>query len=218
MPSRLERILRILLMLQTRVPYDTIQLSQEMKVHRRTIFRDIAALRDLGVQIDFDIETACYTLSRESEFNLNSIGPQELTELLYAACQGIPKDGSTGEAIKRAVLKLAARLPEPVRNHISSLTIAEKTERVQDVGTFRGLVPLTAAIRSKREILIGEVGTAGECVSRELVPESLTFGDEGWILKGHDLEGTPVSYFVDRYPLAVATKPMSPAPPLPDGV
>ena len=46
MNKRLERGLRILILLQSGARYDALRLAQEMKVTRRTIFRDIAMLKE----------------------------------------------------------------------------------------------------------------------------------------------------------------------------
>ena len=61
MTNRLERGLEILERLKQGVPLAPTQLAKWMDVSRRTIFRDIAALRQLGFDIQFDTETSCYS-------------------------------------------------------------------------------------------------------------------------------------------------------------
>ena len=63
MPTRLSRGLRILELLKQGVPVAPSRLSASMTVSRRTIFRDIANLKSLGYQIDFDPDAPGYFLT-----------------------------------------------------------------------------------------------------------------------------------------------------------
>ncbi len=120
MASRLDRVLRIVILLQTGVPYNAHQLAQETGVHRRTIFRDIASLRNLGLPIQFDPETARYFLAQDSIIGTQAITTDELTELLLAASLAL----CHGDLIRRATEKLALRLPPERRKRILALNRA----------------------------------------------------------------------------------------------
>ncbi|GEM_PF-4498261 len=200
MPSRLERILRILLLLQTRVPYDAIRLAHEMQVHRRTIFRDIAALRGLGIPVDFDNESACYSLASNNELDLNSVSIEELTELLVSACLAANLNSENAEATKRVALKLSARLPEPVQREIAKLALQSEVHSPQPA--FHTVTTITSAIRKNTPLLLSELAPSGKCLSKRLVPESLTYCSHGWVLMGTDETGVRRSYIVDGFPLA----------------
>jgi predicted DNA-binding transcriptional regulator YafY len=118
MASRLDRVLRIVILLQTGVPYNAHQLAQETGVHRRTIFRDIASLRNLGLPVQFDAETARYFLVQDSLIGgAQAVTTDELTELLLAANLAM----CTGDVVRRATEKLALRLPPERRKRILSL-------------------------------------------------------------------------------------------------
>lgn len=209
MPSRLERILRILLLLQTRVPYDAFQLAQEMRVHRRTIFRDIAALRGLGIPIDFDNDSACYSLTARSELNLQGVSVEEMSELLVSACLSAHQGGGSAEATKRVALKLSAQLPQAVQQEIAKLTM-RAGHNGEAVG-FRGLAAISEAIREHQVIELSELAASGQCRSRRVVPLSLTYCTEGWILVGTDGVGRRVQFQVDGFPLVKSIDSVTPS-------
>jgi predicted DNA-binding transcriptional regulator YafY len=48
MTQRLGRIVKIIVMLQAGVRCNALRIAAEAGVHRRTVFRDFAALRSLG--------------------------------------------------------------------------------------------------------------------------------------------------------------------------
>lgn len=54
--QRLERLLRLVNLLQSGRQFNTRELSEILGVSRRTIFRDINLLQDCGVQIQFSEE------------------------------------------------------------------------------------------------------------------------------------------------------------------
>lgn len=62
MTTRLERGLQILSILESQGSYNAHQLASKMGVTRRTIFRDIALLRQLGWPVHFDADSSAYTL------------------------------------------------------------------------------------------------------------------------------------------------------------
>jgi predicted DNA-binding transcriptional regulator YafY len=125
MASRLDRVLRIVILLQTGVPYNAHQLALETGVHRRTIFRDIASLRNLGLPVQFDSETARYFLVQDSMIGgAQAITTDELTELLLAANLAL----CTGDVVRRATEKLALRLPPERRKRILSLNRSLQTD------------------------------------------------------------------------------------------
>ncbi len=199
MPTRLERILRILLLLQTRVPYDAFQLAEEMSVHRRTIFRDIAALRGLGIPIDFDHDTACYCLSSRSALNLDRVSVEELSDLLVTACLATEHHSDRAEATKRVALKLSTQLPEPIRQEIAKL--AMRPDSNGQVHGLRALPTITAAIESGQLLDVTVQELSGEYRSRQVSPLGLTYCQRGWILQGTDEEGATVRYQVEGFPL-----------------
>ncbi|WP_068131651.1 helix-turn-helix transcriptional regulator [Roseimaritima ulvae] len=211
MPTRLERILRILLLLQTRVPYNAFQLAEEMSVHRRTIFRDIAALRGLGIPIDFDVDTACYCLASRSALHLDRVSVEELSNLLITACLATEQHSDRAEATRRVALKLAVQLPEPLRQEIAKLAMRPGLNGQDSVSHDAGgngqgpalpaLPAITRAIETGQRIDVRVQELSGEYHSRQVSPARLTYCQRGWILQGTDEEGATVRYQVEGFPL-----------------
>lgn len=63
--SRFRRTIRLLLYLQSGPRFNAAQLAKEFQVSRRTIFRDMNFLRDMGLPVRFDEEHGGFSLAGE---------------------------------------------------------------------------------------------------------------------------------------------------------
>ncbi|MEL6105880.1 MAG: HTH domain-containing protein [Planctomycetota bacterium] len=59
---RFDRALRILQLLQNGEPYDPLALAVALGVHRRTVYRDISVLRELGIDIAYESSFGGYAI------------------------------------------------------------------------------------------------------------------------------------------------------------
>lgn len=109
---RADRLISILLLLQTRGHFSAWQLAEELEVSERTIYRDINALSQAGIPVYatkgpgggiYLVENYRTTLTGLTDEQLQALFmlniPQPLVQL------------GAGEALKTALLKLAAALP-----------------------------------------------------------------------------------------------------------
>lgn len=176
MATRLERVVRILLLLQTGVPYNPLQLAQATGVHRRTIFRDIAALRALGIPVTFDPESARYSMHSQLGPELSLLTDEELGQLLLAACKSaLPNEQM--EAARRAIVKLVSRLPAHKQAEIMQLSEGVDRRGPSD----EELAEITAALRDGRTLAaVRPTATNGSPMT--LVPLRLTCTAHGWML------------------------------------
>lgn len=62
MRHRFDRALRILQLLQNGEAYDPLALAVALRVHRRTVYRDISILRELGIDIAYDADFGGYAI------------------------------------------------------------------------------------------------------------------------------------------------------------
>lgn len=112
MNKRLERGLRILILLQSGADYDAMKLAREMKVTRRTIFRDIAMLKELGLTIDYDVDQSTYcvrVLDESGDAGNRRLDHEELGRALQQSLAGeIPATASSGMVIRQLALNLAS--------------------------------------------------------------------------------------------------------------
>ncbi len=121
MNKRLERGLRILILLQSGARYDALRLAQEMKVTRRTIFRDIAMLKELGLTIEYDVDQSTYCVQVPSEPGMSrasrSLNTEELGRVLQASLAGEdPAAVSSAMVIQQIALDLASNQGKLARN------------------------------------------------------------------------------------------------------
>ena len=121
MNKRLERGLRILILLQSGARYDALRLAQEMKVTRRTIFRDIAMLKELGLTIEYDVDQSTYCVQVPNEPGMSqtsrSLNTEELGRVLQASLAGEdPAAVSSAMVIQQIALDLASNQGKVTRN------------------------------------------------------------------------------------------------------
>jgi predicted DNA-binding transcriptional regulator YafY len=114
---RADRLLSLLMMLQTRGRMTAERLSEELEVSVRTIYRDIYALRVAGFPVDSErgLGGGCY-LHDHYRMRLTDLTQDELTALFTMAVPTSLVDLGVGQQAKGALLKLAAALPAGRRN------------------------------------------------------------------------------------------------------
>lgn len=159
MSHRLERILKLMSLLQSGRPYNALQLAQETAVHRRTVFRDVALLRSSGIPIRFDTDTACYSLVGEAQFIAEGLRAHELSRCLQMACLGNFLLRGNFEIIGRAVHRLAAGLPDQDRAGIEQLLRHCRLPVEIDTGQTEildneVLVTIARAIRLQHQLML----------------------------------------------------------------
>lgn len=110
---RADRLLSILMYLQTRGRTTTDRLSLEFEVSRRTIIRDLYALRVAGfpVYTERGPHGGCY-LHEEYRNTLTQLTTDEIAALFLSSIQQPLKDLGLSEPLRGAILKLTAALPE----------------------------------------------------------------------------------------------------------
>ena len=112
MNNRLERCIRILVLVQRGDAPDAAKLAKMLNVTRRTIFRDLAALKEMGLEVVFDpsISSYCVHLRATPENSLR-LSPDQLGDSLQEAMQHTDALlHSQAEIIRRIALSLTSRL------------------------------------------------------------------------------------------------------------
>ena len=137
---------------------NTVNLSQELEVSRRTVLRDIEYLRDqMGAPIDYDqIKKGFYYTDKTYTFPYVQITEGELiaifvAEKVLSQYQGTPYE----DALKNAFQRITSSLPEKVSINLSGIEQAYSFKMpaatVQDVDIFK---KLSGATIKKRQINI----------------------------------------------------------------
>lgn len=110
---RADRLISILLLLQTRGRMTAGELSQQLEVSERTIYRDLEALSISGVPIYSEHGPGGgYALLDSYRTTLTGLTESEVRTLFMSGVYGPLADLGLAEALEIALLKLAASLPE----------------------------------------------------------------------------------------------------------
>ena len=105
--ERLTRCLHLSHILQSPIGHHIGQLASELRVSRRTIFRDLCLLRDAGISLSYDPQKRGYTLAPQAKCLPKSLVDEELLALLLAAhVSDILRIPTICGLVDRAVAKL----------------------------------------------------------------------------------------------------------------
>jgi predicted DNA-binding transcriptional regulator YafY len=111
---RADRLLSLVLLLQSRGRLTAGQLAAELEVSVRTIYRDVVALGTAGIPVYGD--AGGYRLVDGYRTQLTGLTSEEARALVLAALPSAAADLGLAEAVAAAQLKLAAALPDRLRD------------------------------------------------------------------------------------------------------
>src|SRR5579863_122106 len=115
---RADRLLVLLLLLQTRERVTAQSLAKRLEVSERTIYRDLVALSMAGVPVYAERGPGGgWSLLEDYRTNLNRLTEAEINTLFMSGAAGPLKDLGLGKAREDALLKLLAALPSVYRRH-----------------------------------------------------------------------------------------------------
>jgi predicted DNA-binding transcriptional regulator YafY len=116
---RADRLLSLVLLLQSRGRLTAGQLAAELEVSVRTIYRDMVALGTAGIPVYAD--AAGYRLVDGYHTQLTGLTADEARALVLAALPRAAADLGLAEAVAAAQLKLAAALPDRLRDRAARM-------------------------------------------------------------------------------------------------
>ncbi len=115
---RADRLLVLLLLLQTRGRVTAQSLSKRLEVSERTIYRDLVSLSMAGVPVYAERGPGGgWSLLEDYRTNLNRLSEAEVNTLFMSGGAGPLKDLGLGKAREDAMLKLLAALPSVYRRN-----------------------------------------------------------------------------------------------------
>lgn len=221
-----ERALRVLGLLQSRPGWTAEQLAADLRVTARTVRRDIDRLRQLGYAVEADRgATGGYRLARgravppllfaEDEAVAVGVGLQRAAALA---------PGAGSEAALRALTKLEAALPGPLRAQLADLRqFVSYTGAVAAPVLPEVLTRIAAAIRNRTRLRFGYPVARAEAdglAERRVEPYRLVAADRAWYLSAFDLDRSDWRLFrLDRMrAVTSSTFSFRPRPDEPDPV
>jgi len=157
--QKIRRLLHLLERLQSGRIFNAADLAEFCGVSRRTIFRDLKALQESGVQVLFDSGKQGYWIPRTAILPPTELSLEETLSLLILAQEVGTGDGGIPfqETARDAAMKLQSNLPAEIQDHLVRLgeSIKFQGRRQSVVAEAREHYErLLAACRERRRIRI----------------------------------------------------------------
>lgn len=175
--SRAQRLLALLQLLRAhRFPVSGAKLAAELGVSLRTLYRDVATLQAQGADIQGEPGLG-YVLRPGFMLPPLMFSVDEL-EALMLGTRWVARrtDDPLGEAARTAIHKIAAVLPQDLREELDASALLVGTGQVTPVQV--DLVEVRRAIREERKLAIRYLDLQERESSRVLWPFALAFFDQ----------------------------------------
>jgi predicted DNA-binding transcriptional regulator YafY len=198
---RADRLISLVLLLQTRGKTTAAALAKELEVSRRTILRDIDALSVAGVPVIAEGgHGGGIALDEGYRTSLTGLKEAEIRALFVAGNAALLKEIGLGDAAESTLLKLTAALPAAHQN-----TVEHMRQRVyiDPLWWWHESAPLPfwdalqTAVYEDRRIRVTYEKRDNEFVERVLEPYSLVAKSSTWYLVAKR-EGELRTYRVSR--------------------
>jgi predicted DNA-binding transcriptional regulator YafY len=206
---RADRLLSILLLLETHQRLTGRELARRLEVSERTIHRDMEALGMAGVPVTAERGTGGgWSLLEGYRTNLTGLTEAEMQALLLARPSRLLADLGLRQAADAALIKLLAALPEMSRR---SAEYARQRLHVDGAGWHEAaeavpyLLPIQEAIWQERKLRLTYQRGDGATVERLVEPLGLVAKGGIWYVVAA-VEGEMRSYRVSRVRDAQATE------------
>lgn len=204
--SRVHRLLRLITLMQSGERYDADALASELKVSRRTLFRDLDMLKLARVPYRFDVQTKGYSID-ESFFlpPVNLAVPEALAALLVLR-KAVNRQLLPGyEHAAMAAAKIEGSLPSAMLSHCGSMLdgVDIRWPPMSEAGAVSSIfAALQTAISDRRKVSITyDSYYEGEELTLVMHPYRLVFIARAWYAIGyseHPDHQQPRTFKVDR--------------------
>jgi proteasome accessory factor B len=187
--TRVQRLLKLTGLLQAGRGYNADALAQTCGVSRRTIFRDLDALRESGIPLLYDEQQQSYRLPGATFLPPTNFTPQEAMALIVL-CQDLGEDAQVPffTAARQAAVKLQSSLPGRLREHLLAAAGNVKI-RMPPRNPLHGQEPVYEQLleASSRRCCVRiryDSLTERELVCTKLSPYQLLFSRRSWYVIG----------------------------------
>lgn len=199
---RADRLLSIILLLQTRGKMTAKALGEELEVSRRTILRDIDALSFSGVPIYSEGgHGGGISLAEEYRTTLTGLNTLEVQSLFVAHNNEALRDVGLDDAGERLLLKLLAALPQThhsTADHIRQRLMIDPTWWWHETSISPFWEEIQRAVYEDRLIKAQYENSDGDINERTLAPYSLICKSSVWYLLA-ERDGELRTYRVNRF-------------------
>ena len=178
---RSQRLLELIQVLRRhRQPVSGQALADELGVSLRTVYRDIQTLIGQGATIDGEAGLG-FVLRPGFVLPPLMFSDEEL-EALVLGLRWVAQrtDASFEHAAMNALAKIAAVLPDDLRNNVEGIGLIAVPSRNADAR--HDLAPIRAAIRSEQMVVLDYADVKGEHTRRTIWPIALAFFENSRVL------------------------------------
>jgi predicted DNA-binding transcriptional regulator YafY len=179
--ARSQRLLELIQMLRRhRQPVSGQALADELSVSLRTVYRDIQTLIGQGATIDGEAGLG-FVLRPGFVLPPLMFSDEEL-EALVLGLRWVAQrtDASFEHAAMNALAKIAAVLPDDLRNNVEGIGLIAVPSR--DADARHDLAPIRAAIRSEQMVVLDYADVKGDHTRRTVWPIALAFFENSRVL------------------------------------
>lgn len=199
---RADRLLTIIMRLQTRGRQTAQVLAGELGVSRRTILRDVEALSLAGIPVYAEGgHGGGIALDEGYRTTLTGLGEAEIRSLFIASNTSLLADVGLAEAAERGLLKLTASLPDRYQlsvEHIRQRIYIDPVWWWHDGAPLPFWAELQQAVYEDRRIRAIYENYSGDVVERNVEPHSLVNKSSYWYLIARR-DGELRTYRVSRF-------------------
>lgn len=188
---RLQRILRLITILQSGRFYNPNELGDELEVSRRTIFRDLDTLRRAGIPYFHDERKSGYKISSHYLLPPLNLDLQEALALLLLLTKKTDSSYALPikQEIQRATLKIENSLPAYIQQHcgtvLKNISVRSTSSSFLNDGhmcfnALQNSIRKSVKVRIKYESLYEK-----QLITTTLSPYHLHFSNRSWYVIGH---------------------------------
>lgn len=197
--ERINRLLRLIMLLQARRPRTAQELADELGVSRRTVFRDLNTLEDAGVpcrEVGMDGPRGRanpggggYRIEKGFHLPPTSLSVAEVLGLLHLAkATGAQRDRPLHAAALSGIYKLISTVPDPVRGVCSEMmanvSVNPGATVDGDIESRHYTVLQTCADQGKRCEVVYQPPIDAEAQRFSLDPYALHHANRAWYVLG----------------------------------
>lgn len=197
--SRIRRIIRLLTALGSREPYTVNDLAKMFSVARRTIFRDLRLLQNIGVPYYYNHKDRCCKIEPHFSLSCPNLTEQEAFALLLLAKIAKSVNFPFRTSVLQAALKIESSLPEEIRRYCNTAlgdiiifpNPMRKTARLNAL-----FAQLIKAVMKRRIVEIHyHTPDSREYKVLELEPYHLKYSGNAWYMIGKSRTNNAVTVF-----------------------
>jgi len=185
--SRVTRIIKLLIALQSGRHYTVDDLAKMFSIARRTVFRDLKLLQSIGVAYFYDHKNQCYKIEPEFFMSCPNLSRQEALALLLLVKAAKNMNFPFKNSLLHAALKIQSSLPEETKRYCNAAlhatsVIGPQAKLLQLDTQFAQLIK---AIAKRQTVEIRYyISHEQQCRTIQLDPYHLRYSENNWYVIG----------------------------------